>query len=263
MLKRILLGAAIVTILRPAAGAQLFTRADDTRSKPPQAFEQNSLSLELGGAYTEGNMDQRSLNGGLNAQVPLAARQTLYSENSMNYAWFNGAAAVDKWKAVVFYTYRVAGELDGRYVNVFVKSTHGHNRFWALKYRTQNGAGVCLHNFIPGFPGQTMLTAGLKPEYSEYEDGTKESLLRNSWRFNFTLKPGGTATVGGDFTYTPKLTEFANYRLFAELSAQFKITAEKLSFKVSLTDEYDSRPQAAVKHNDFAVNQSIVLHLGQ
>jgi hypothetical protein len=40
-----------------------------------------------------------------------------------------------------------------------------------------------------------------------------------------------------------------------------KITPQRLSFRTTLSDEYDSSPRPSVKRNDFTVNEALVIHL--
>ncbi|MCX5789499.1 MAG: DUF481 domain-containing protein [Elusimicrobia bacterium] len=61
----------------------------------------------------------------------------------------------------------------------------------------------------------------------------------------------------------PSLTDFHNYRLYTEIYLQLKVTEELLSFRVTWTDEYDSRPFPGIKPNDSSLNYTLVVHFGK
>jgi hypothetical protein len=61
----------------------------------------------------------------------------------------------------------------------------------------------------------------------------------------------------------PRLMRFSDYRMYGEAYFKFKITDHTLDFKVTLTDEYESRPSPGIKFNDLITGYALVLKLGK
>ncbi|PIS46554.1 MAG: hypothetical protein COT17_07880 [Elusimicrobia bacterium CG08_land_8_20_14_0_20_51_18] len=63
----------------------------------------------------------------------------------------------------------------------------------------------------------------------------------------------------GDFTYTPRTADFSDYRIYSEFFLEFKVWKDKIAFRMTASDEYDSDPYAGVKKNDFGFFHSLVV----
>lgn len=164
MFKRTLFAAAFLAAAVWPAAAQ-FNRTEDLRVRPPEAWQPHQLyglSLSLGGGYLNGNVRNYSFNGGLEFDWKPAAGHSLFLQASDNYVKYGDAAVTDKSRGSLLYAYAVKSRL-----NLFLQTTHSHDKFRSVKYRMTNTAGVCYHNFLPGVFKPVMLSAGLTPEYEE------------------------------------------------------------------------------------------------
>ena len=240
--------------------AQAYSRSDDVRVKPPQAYagSTDKLDIEGGFSYMEGNVDSRSLNGAVNYKVELSSRTELMVDGAANYSTFGDSTTMEKLHGSALYAYHLQPHW-----NLFAVSTHAHNRFLSLNYRTTNGAGICAHSFMPGPFDLFLLSLAVTPEYAYYSDRTIDRTTRALARLNFTAHPTDYLSIGFDGMYLPSFQDFGDYRLYAETFAQFKITPQTLSYKVTLSDEYDSAGRPGIKLNDFTATQAIVVHLGK
>lgn len=244
-----------------AGTAAAQARTEDVRVKPPESWpkrESYGLELNLGASYSEGNTEHRGLSGGLDFNTTLGGTHQFFVQASKDYAGYGGSAVVDKDKGAFMYAYRLADRW-----NVFMTSTHARNKMLKLNYRTANGVGVCFHNFWRGALDPVLLSLAVTPEYEKFDDGAERGPVRGSLRLNFKRAATPHMSLGADLMYMPRLSEASDYRLFGEAYAQFKITDDALSFRVSVTDEYESRPRPGVKYNDLSTGAAVVLKLGK
>jgi len=242
------------------ASGQAFSRSDDMRVKPPQAFEgsRNKLNLEGGFNYLEGNVDSLGVNGAFDYKLEINPKSEFIAEGAANYASFGHKTQMEKLRGSLLYAWHLAPNW-----NIFVTNSQAHNRFLALHYRTATGAGLCFHNFMPKTAFDTFLiSAAVTPEYADFENGVIERYVRGVGRITFSVKPSGYFEAGFDGLYLPALSDFPNYRLYGEVYAKFTVVPDRLSYKITASDEYDSRPQPGIKFNDFTFTQALVVHIG-
>ncbi len=260
--------AYILTLVSLCAGvfagqssAQVFARMDDLRASPPELWfnvEKQKLDIMASGNYMDGNTESRSVGGSLRYARKINQTNSLFVEGDNSYTSFSGNTLMDKFRGSVLYVYAA-----GPGVNIWAWSTHAHNYFLKLKYRTANGAGLCFHGFMPDIFSPSLVSVGILPEYARYDTGYETRIWRANGRLNFRIPVSGSMEIGNDFLYYGDVSDFSNYRIYNEFYAQFTIKPEKLSLRLALSDEYDSRPFAGVKKNDFSMTQSLVFHLGK
>jgi hypothetical protein len=250
--------AALLLVLPLArAGAQAFSREDDTRVKPPQAYAANpdKLDVEGGFSYMEGNVNSRGINGAYTFHTSLSSSTEIMSDGSANYSTFGDQTTMEKLRASLLFAYHLQPHW-----NIYAASTQAHNRFLNINYRTTNGVGICAHSFMPGPFKLFLVSLAAAPEYAYYSDRTIERTTRAVARLNFALPATEYLDVGFDGFYLPSLQDFGNYQLYAEGFAEFRISPKALSYKVTLSDEYDSASRPGIKLNDFSATQAIVVH---
>lgn len=243
-----------------AAAAQ-FTRTEDMRVRPPEAWKPHEvygLNLTLGGTYLNGNVRNRGFSGGLEFDWKPAAAHSFFIEASDSYVKYGDASVTDKSKGSLLYAYAVNPGF-----NLFLQTTHNHDRFRSVSYRMTNTAGVCYHNFLPGAFKTVMLSAGLTPEYEEESDGGINRDMRATARLNFAMPLSDTASVKGDVIYTPRTADMSDYRVYSEGFIELKVWKDSLAFRVTVTNEYDSRPYAGVRKNDLGITQALVVKLAK
>ena len=236
-------------------------RTEDVRVRPPESWpkrEAYGLDLTLGGSYLRGNVENRGVSGGLDFNTTISKRHQLFLQASKDYAEFNDFVLVDKDKASLLYAYRLKER-----VNLFVNTTHAHNEAIRLRYRTTDGGGVCYHSFLSGPLDPVLISAAIMPEYEKFKDGVTHSMTRGNFRFTFGYPMTSHFAAGADLIYMPRLTRFSDYRMYGEAYFKFKITDNTLDFKVTVTDEYESRPRPGVKFNDLITGYALVLKLGK
>jgi len=223
----------------------------------PEAWkphEKYGLNLSLGGGYLNGNVRNYSFNGGLEFDWKPAAEHSVFVQASDNYVKYGDASVTDKSKGSLLYAYALKPRL-----NLFLQTTHSHDKFRSVKYRMTNTAGVCFHNFLPGVFKPVMLSAGLTPEYEKSAAGGIKRDFRGTARLNFASALTETVSLNGDLIYTPRISDAADYRLYAEGFLEFKVWKDSVAFRMTAVNEYDSRPFEGVRKNDFGLTHSLVV----
>ncbi|HCC47732.1 MAG TPA: hypothetical protein DEQ38_06400 [Elusimicrobia bacterium] len=256
MHKRYTLAAALLALLAGSAAAQ-FVRTEDLRVRPPEAWKPHTLyglDLTLGGSYLNGNVKNYGFNGGLEFDWKPATDHSVFLQAADNYVKYGETAVTDKSKGSLLYAYAVKPRL-----NLFLQTTHNHDKFRSVKYRMTNTAGLCYHNFLPGVLKPVMLSAGLTPEYEKDNAGGIKRDLRATGRLNFAMQLTDTMKLNGDLIYTPRLADTGDARLYAESYLEFKVWKEAVAFRLTATEEYDSRPSPGIKRNDFGLNHALVV----
>ncbi|MFA6435040.1 MAG: DUF481 domain-containing protein [Elusimicrobiales bacterium] len=243
-----------------AARAAAQSRTQDLRPTPPEYWNPGKYTLDamLSGIYLKGNVDNTALSGSINYMTRFNDRNQLAIDGNASYTSFNDNILLDNLKASAVYAYALKKDR----LNLFLLSTHARNQAIKLDYRTTNGIGLCVHGFLPEVFNPVLLSLGVTPEHESYSDGNSDNTVRGLLRLNFRAPLNEYTTAGSDFVYAPDLAAFRDYRFYGETYLQFKITPEKLFFRVTFSDDYDARPRPGVRKNDFAVNYSVGLHLG-
>src|SRR5262245_16593999 len=182
---RILSIIAACAVIPTTARAQLFNRADDTRTSPPEQRKQPTdffIDLQAGAAYDQGNIDHFGVHGTLALGARLTPRNDLFLDGAADHELFDGMAKIDKDKGSLLYVFKLADHW-----NLYAQSTHARNHFLTLTYRTYNSAGACLHSFAGSAFEVFLVSFDVGPEAEWWEDRTQEVTLRGGARFNFVL----------------------------------------------------------------------------
>ena len=239
MIKKLAVLSALLFFTSATAYAQ-FKRTEDIRVKPPEKWAANEvygLNLSLGGGYLNGNVKNSNILSKADFDWKINKENTLFVEAFHNYVEYNNNVVNNKFKGSVLYAYSLNSNL-----NLFLQTTHFKNKFQNIKYKTTNTAGLCFHNFLDGVFKPTMISAGLTPTYEKHTDNTSKSELRSISRVNFSTDLTETAKFNGDVIYMPRLSALSDYQLYVESFIELKVWKEKLAFKITAANEYDSRP---------------------
>jgi len=228
-------------------------------AKPPQLstkWENIGLDINLGGTYLSGNVNFINLNSKLlfNANY---LEHSIFVDTGNMFNYSDDKIILNKINASLLYAYSFHENL-----NFYFSSTHAYNQFSKLDYRLSNGVGICVHKFLEPAFSMFLVSAGVNLEHEWFQQNIKNQAWAIALRSTFDLPVTEYVNLGSDFIYTPRLHDFGDFRIYEEAYLKFKITDNLLSFKLSLTDEYNSRPQPEVKNNDFGILGSLIFHFG-
>ena len=242
--------------------AQQFSRYDDLRIRAPENWEPvkvYSLDLSAGGSYMNGNVYSVGYYGRVDFSRILNEKNAFFIQAEENYVKFGDSVVMDKTRGAFLYTYAASPHL-----NLYFSSTHGKNKFLLLKYRNANSAGICYHFLLQKTArDRVVISVGPLPEYSSYETGLIQREFRGAARFIVPIQLSNYAQLGTDFMYHPLIADFNDYRTDTEAFLQFTIVPEKWFFRITMSNEYSSRPLPGVRRNDLSLNYSVSLKLGK
>ena len=108
-----------------------------------------------------------------------------------------------------------------------------------------------------------MISVGVAPEYALYYGGTQSRKFRANSRLVFRIPVSSFLSIGDDFIYFASFNDFSDYRIYNETFADFAIVTDKLSYRVTLTDEYENDPFPGIQNNDFTFAQGLSVHFGK
>ncbi len=248
------------------AAASTFSRTDDTRPRAPEEWDRRELfgiDVGLGGGWMSGNVEHVAFNASLDLMLRPHPKHEFFLDGRAAHSAFGGNAVIDKDRASLLYAYAFYDHL-----NAYLYSTHSRNRFLTLRYRTTASVGVCVHGLLPRHLQPFLVSFGVTPEFEWWEpleggEADREDAVRGTLRVKAVWSATDQLTLGVDLTYAPVFVEFSDFRLTAEAFFELKVTRDVLSFRVTLTDEYDSSPRPDVASNDLTVIPSLELHLGR
>ncbi|PIQ25560.1 hypothetical protein COW36_21185 [bacterium (Candidatus Blackallbacteria) CG17_big_fil_post_rev_8_21_14_2_50_48_46] len=257
-----LLGILVLSALLisgPAAQAAPVGTTPDTRPAAPQQRKQwttQGVSLQLSGSGLIGNVNLLNLSSLLSYNLNLDKHQFFLDFGNL-YTKAGSNEVANRINGSVLYAYNALDNF-----NIYAYSTHSTDRSIKLNYRLTNGAGVCLHKIASPVFNLFLVSLGLAYENEWFENNISPSALRSVLRVNAVLPLGETAEAGVDSFYTPVVNDFGDYRIYAEAFVKFQLTPDLISLKLSVADEYDSRPQPGVMNNDFGVFATLGLDWG-
>jgi len=254
--------AAVLLLMTPSFALAQYSRTADQRQTPPELWnelEKQKLDIGFSANRVTGNVDSTFVGGSLRYGLRINGRNTILAEGSTAYNTYGGAITLDKRNISLLYTYSLTP-----WLNAYGWTAHAQNLFLSLRYRTTNGAGFCAHGpLLYGILDPVAFSLGVAPEYARYYDGEQSRKFRANARLVFRIPVSDTLTIGEDLVYFVKSDEFADFRIYSEAYADLVILPGKLSYRVTVTDEYDNRPFPGIKDNDFTLSQGLVVHLGK
>ncbi len=221
------------------------TQAQIEAAKRKKEGPQWDRSLSLGYTQANGNTDKSSFSGGVSVN-----RKTEQDEwtGKINSYLSTSDKKMDgkKFTGLAQYKRKLP---DSPKWDHFAKLEASQDRFANVHYRLTPtyGIGYQAHD-EDDFKLRGELAAGF--EHTNYRDGTKsdnEAILVPRGYFEKVLF--GDLRFKEDVTLYPSLSETGEFRLRAESILENPIS-EKMFWKLSFLEEFDSNPQGTAKKND-------------
>jgi hypothetical protein len=239
----------IVGTAAPALAVPVGT-TPDTRPAAPQErkqFEHQGLSFEASGTVLQGNVNMAILNTAVSYNVNWKPHQLFIDAGNL-FTMAGDTVAVNRINGTGLYAFNMLDNF-----NLFAYTTHTHDQINKIDYRLTNGAGVCLHKLLPGFLKLGLLSAALASENEWFSQSPSQFAVRTVLRAQGIVPLTDSLDVGVDGFFTPALADVADYRLYGEAFLKVALPGNLASLKLSVADEFDTRPQPGVKNNDFGV----------
>lgn len=250
MLRRLSLAFLMTLGLSAPALAVPVGTSADTRPAAPQQRQQwkeGGLGLKIGGSFLQGNVNLSTLSTAFTANYNLGAHQ-LFLDAGNFYSGTPTQILVNRVAGSTLYAYAIADNQ-----NVFAYTTHSHDRSIKLDYRLTSGLGWCWHKLFPETFSLFLVSANPAVEYELFEANAPITTLRGVFRLNVIKPVTEMMEAGFDGFLTPAVQDPGDTRLYGEAYLRIKLLGDNLALKLTVADEYDSRPLAGVQPNDLGV----------
>jgi len=263
-LKLFLQTALITSILlfSQIANAAPVGTTPDTRPASPQQrqkWDTQGLSFQLGGNYFKGNVNLLNISSSLSYNYNLGQNQ--FFVDIGNIFTRSGSdltnLIANRINGTFLYAYNASNNL-----NVYYYMSHSHDDSVRLNYRLTNGAGVCIHRFADNIFKVFLVSLGVAVENEFYKDSPNELNIRSVLRLTGTYPLSNVLDFGFDTFYMPVINNFSDYRLYGEGFLDLKVIEDTLKLKLSVANDYDSKPLDGIKNNDFGVFLTTTLNIG-
>ncbi|MBF0105105.1 MAG: DUF481 domain-containing protein [Deltaproteobacteria bacterium] len=239
--------------------AEMYLRGEDTRTLPPEQLwgERKSwgLDFDLGGQYYKGNVDMTYL-AVTSGAFKKFDRHSFYVHGNSIFQKWSGQTIFNQMQGIFRYDFSLTDKF-----KLFAFSTHGHNKFTRLHYRTSNGIGPWYDFFYKNIKNGVSIAPTQNSEW--YISNGKDHYLSLSFRNLFELALSKHVKIGSDIFVMPRLTRWEDLQFYGSAYIQTLIYKDLLSLKLSFVDEYDTNPQPGIEKNDMHIATSLMFHVGK
>jgi hypothetical protein len=259
-MKKIILASVITLLFSNNVYSAPIGVTPDTRPAAPQErkqWKEQGLSLQLSGAYLSGNVNFLNLSTLLSYNLNVGKNQFFIDGGNL-FTQAGTTTVANRVNVSGLYAYNVLDNF-----NIYGYSTHTKDESNKIDYRLTNGIGVCLHKIIEPIFKLSLVSLGVSSENEWFQTKDSNFGVRSVLRTNFIYPINSNVDIGVDGFYTPMIYDFSDYRLYGEGFIKIKLDPEIASLKISVADEYDTKPQAGIKNNDFGVFATIGFDLGK
>jgi hypothetical protein len=249
----------LFSLAQPALAVPVGTSAD-TRPAAPQhrpRWKEGGISLNVAGNYLRGNVNLSTVNTSLNLNVNRGRHQFFIDAGNF-YSATDTTVLVNRLAGSTLYAYSVADNQ-----NVYAYTTHSYDQSIKLDYRLTTGLGWCWHRLFEPYFSLFLISVNPAYEYELFQNNVTASALRGVFRVNAIKPVTDTIETGFDGFYTPALADLGDLRLYGEAYLKAKLIGDIVSLKLTLADEYDSRPQPGIQSNDVGVFTTLTAEWGQ
>lgn len=224
------------------------SRLDELAVKPPKLWSGDAaLGYNLAAGNTRTSLADLKIS---------AARKTDQDELDLktedSYASSDSKMSSQKYYGLAQYSQKY-GARNQWYR--YVKQEADHDRFANINYRLIPSAGVGYH-FFDEPDWKLQLEAGVGLQYTHFRDDTKDATQLIVDPRLYVERTIHKLKLSEDLTVYPALTGADGVRLHSESAAQYPIST-RWSGRLSLIDDYNSKPAASAKTNDVDLVSSL------
>jgi putative salt-induced outer membrane protein YdiY/small nuclear ribonucleoprotein (snRNP)-like protein len=236
------------------------------RMEHPRIIDLWAGLLDTGLSFTRGNSESTSFAlTGKAARVTKRTKLSLYSTEI--YASSTLAGVTNTTASAIRGGARVDVNLRGRSF-AFGLADFEHDRFQALDLRSVFGGGVGYHlikkkdRTFDVFGGVTYNHESYSKPFNPPDPSTTRKTAEFVLGETLATKLGSRTTLGEQFSLFPNLSDTGDYRLQLDATAATKLK-NWLSWQVTFSDRYVSRPLLGLKDNDVLFTTGLRLTYGK
>ena len=209
-------------------------------------------SISLGGSMTDGNTETMTINAGVTSEKTWE-NSSLRLGLDGTYGEVSSAKTNEQAKASASYRHTISGRAYGLW-----DETLTHDDIADISYRLISSPGLGYYAMK-----DAAVTLGLEigPSYIVEEvGGTEDDYAAIRFAERYDRKLSETAKCWQAAEYLPKIDDFEDYLLNAEIGVEAQVNATA-SIRIVVKDAYDSTPAADREENDLSVVASLVYTL--
>ena len=236
------------------------------RMEHPRIIDLWAALVDAGLSFTRGNSDSTSFAlTGKAARVTKHTKVSLYSTEIYSRSTLAGVS--NTTASAIRGGGRVDVDLRGR-LFVFGLADFEHDRFQALDLRSVLGAGLGYHlikekdRTFDVFGGATYNQEYYSKPFSPPNPSTTRKTAEFVLGETLATKLGSRTTLGEQFSFFPNLSDTGDYRLQLDATAATKLK-NWLSWQITFSDRYVSRPLLGLKDNDVLFTTGLRLTYGK
>lgn len=254
--KLVEMGTKFIVIDTPSMGEVSVRREFFKEKEVPKAPpEPKYWSGKINGGYSlqSGNTKTESLTGGLAIKRKVEKVNEFDIQGNAKYGAADKKMNAQKYYGMTRFAYSFGKEK--KWYN-FYKVEGDHDRFANIAARVTPSTGVGYW-FSDTEDWKLMNELGIGVTHTKYRDDTEDKTeLVLIPRLYLEKRLFGKSRISEDLTVYPSLTNTGEYRLKSETVFTNPIT-DKLNFKVTWINEYNSDPGDDVKEHDMSVVSSL------
>jgi putative salt-induced outer membrane protein YdiY len=207
------------------------------------------LDFDLGFGLARGNTDYTTIEGDFLTFKKISPL-TFYLIADLNYRESSGKKDTNSAEL----TLRTDYQTNTRWGWTFL-DTVGHNEFTKIRISNLIGLGPLYSIIYERLKNLSSLM--LAYDYEKYQDYTYKNRAVMILRNEFLFRLNQNTSFALDFSYTPMLNEFSDFRLKLRPKIETKIYQDCLAFFVALKAEHHSKPELGVRKNDFQITTGL------
>jgi putative salt-induced outer membrane protein YdiY/small nuclear ribonucleoprotein (snRNP)-like protein len=236
------------------------------RMEHPRIIDLWAALVDAGLSFTRGNSDSTSFAlTGKGARVTKRTKLSLYSTEIYTSSTLAGVTSTTA--SAIRGGARVDVNLRGRSF-AFGLADFEHDRFQALDLRSVLGGGVGYHlikekdRTFDVFGGATYNHESYSKPFNPPNPSTTRKTAEIVLGETLATKLGSRTTLGEQFSFFPNLSDTGDNRLQLDATAATKLK-NWLSWQITFSDRYVSRPLLGLKDNDVLFTTGLRLTYGK
>jgi len=240
--------------------------AEYARAQHPRLVDMWSGLVDTGLSLTSGNSQSTAFTlAGKAARVTSRTKVALYATDIYTKSTINDVT--NTTASAIRGGVRVDYNLRPK-VFVFGLADFEHDRFQDLDLRSVLGGGLGYHvikekdRAFDVFGGLTFNNEQYSKAFAPPDPSTTRKTSEVVVGETFTTKLGARSTLAEQFSFFPNLSDTGDYRLQFDTTAATKLK-NWLSWQITFSDRYVSRPLTGLKDNDLLFSTGLRLTFGK
>jgi len=237
----------------------------DTRTALPEKVAKDrkewGTDFDVGTELTRGNVEHNKVESELSVFRNFGG-WTAYLKGDLQHSSYRGEKFENRGSGTARLDYHLTDkEVELPKWRIVGFTTYAYNEAVKLNYRNTVGVGPWVDlNFGSVINGISLIPIFSRQQYLGYG---KESYWTLSLRYVFSVAITESADIGFDLFYVPRVSDFAQKRIFFSPYIEAFIWERILGLKIKSRTEYEGQPKGGIKTTDTEIVSSLTFHMGE